>query len=558
MRKALLSMFMTLCGVITYSQNTSSYIYETGTSNPVIYNQPQSRRIYGGSIIKVSYEGSNVMRNTKLQNAMAKACHLWEEQMPTCFPLKIAVRMGNLNNTTALARVETINGNDSVFDYGKLYLKKWYMYPLSEIPEENYTFEFFRDSPDIIITFTNRNVFDYSLSGNTNSGKYDFITVALQAFYKALDLSSLDNTLSSSLPDVQEGYVRSAFRDTSGPEETIVQSELSKNTVVRYLGDGMHDYLEPKWFINYIAVGMGGSVISDTTSCTYPVTAYQGQQSGSVLSTPINDNRNNNNVAQYLSQFYETSGGYGNFVMQNDGTWRKFIYYSNISENDNMVNARQVDGHLIIKTVTENGLNSIVTYSLYEYIPRKSTPVLISAAPFSLYGTNSVLARPLNRDDDEYMEVTIGFTDIEGCANILVEQVDEDYPFPTYYYVDPEDGEFVAIMNKNYKSTFTLHYINAHGETIGNPIEIDLSDFDTNALDMTVSFHGGKIEYNIFEKDMNSKAICTVKNLLSSETSFTRKVDNENGTIDISDLPRGLYLVTFTSGEKRFSTKIVK
>jgi hypothetical protein len=75
---------------------------------------------------------------------------------------------------------------------------------------------------------------------------------------------------------------------------------------------------------------------------------------------------------------------------------------------------------------------------------------------------------------------------------------------------------------------------------------------------MTVSFHGGKIEYNIFEKDMNSKAICTVKNLLSSETSFTRKVDNENGTIDISDLPRGLYLVTFTSGEKRFSTKIVK
>ena len=223
-----------------------------------------------------------------------------------------------------------------------------------------------------------------------------------------------------------------------------------------------------------------------------------------------------------------------------------------------MVNARQVDGHLIIKTVTENGLNSIVTYSLYEYIPRKSTPVLISAAPFSLYGTNSVLARPLNRDDDEYMEVTIGFTDIEGCANILVEQVDEDYPFPTYYYVDPEDGEFVAIMNKNYKSTFTLHYINAHGETIGNPIEIDLSDFDTNALDMTVSFHGGKIEYNIFEKDMNSKAICTVKNLLSSETSFTRKVDNENGTIDISDLPRGLYLVTFTNGEKRFSTKIVK
>lgn len=127
MRKALLSMFMTLCGVIAYSQNTSSYIYETGTSNPVIYNQPQSRRIYGGSIIKVSYEGSNVMRNTKLQNAMAKACHLWEEQMPTCFPLKIAVRMGNLNNTTALARVETINGNDSVFDYGKLYLKKWYM-----------------------------------------------------------------------------------------------------------------------------------------------------------------------------------------------------------------------------------------------------------------------------------------------------------------------------------------------------------------------------------------------------------------------------------------------
>ena len=175
-------MLMAMYMLMVYSQNSVSYIYETGTSNPVLFSQPQTRRIYGGSIINVSFEGGNVLRNTKLQNAVAKACHLWEEQMPTCYPLKIAVRMGTIASSTALARVETIDGNDSSYSYGKLYLKKWYMYPLSEIPDCNYTFDYFRDSPDVIITFTNRNVFDYSISGNTSSGKYDFVTVALQAF----------------------------------------------------------------------------------------------------------------------------------------------------------------------------------------------------------------------------------------------------------------------------------------------------------------------------------------------------------------------------------------
>ena len=62
-------MLMAMYMLMVYSQNSVSYIYETGTSNPVLFSQPQTRRIYGGSIINVSFEGSNVLRkqSSKMQ-----------------------------------------------------------------------------------------------------------------------------------------------------------------------------------------------------------------------------------------------------------------------------------------------------------------------------------------------------------------------------------------------------------------------------------------------------------------------------------------------------------
>lgn len=44
-------MLMAMYMLMVNSQNSVSYIYETGTSNPVLFSQPQTRRIYGGSII---------------------------------------------------------------------------------------------------------------------------------------------------------------------------------------------------------------------------------------------------------------------------------------------------------------------------------------------------------------------------------------------------------------------------------------------------------------------------------------------------------------------------
>lgn len=558
MKRTTLIMLMAMYMLMVYSQNSVSYIYETGTSNPVLFSQPQTRRIYGGSIINVSFEGGNVLRNTKLQNAVAKACHLWEEQMPTCYPLKIAVRMGTIASSTALARVETIDGNDSSYSYGKLYLKKWYMYPLSEIPDCNYTFDYFRDSPDVIITFTNRNVFDYSISGNTSSGKYDFVTVALQAFYKAVSLSSTDYLFQSrSIGDSVEER-QGVNRDITDPEDIVIQSQLDKNTVVRYLGSGMYDRLEPKWFISFIAVGSSGSVISDTTSCTYPVISYQGRNNLLSATSDMAGNRVENGIAQYLAQFKETYGGFGNFVMLNDGTWRKFTSYSSIIENDSVINARQVDGHLIIKTVTQSGMNSIVRYSLYEYLPQKSTPVFISATPYDLYGLNTTLHNRIMRDNDEYMEVEIGFTNIEGCSNILVEQLDDDYPYPTYYYVSPEDSVFTAIMNRDYSSTFTLHYINSNGSTIGNPLVVDLSDYDAGELVMSVTLRRNFIEYDINDKDSAKDITCTIKNVLYPEAVKTIGSCQTSGSIDISDLQKGFYVVVFSNGKKSYSTKIIK
>ena len=63
-----------------------------------------------------------------------------------------------------------------------------------------------------------------------------------------------------------------------------------------------------------------------------------------------------------------------------------------------------------------------------------------------------------------------------------MEQTDADYPVPYTYFVEPEQGYFIAYMNKRYASTFKLTYINDNGQTIGQPLTIDLSGTQKSAV----------------------------------------------------------------------------
>ena len=58
---------------------------------------------------------------------------------------------------------------------------------------------------------------------------------------------------------------------------------------------------------------------------------------------------------------------------------------------------------------------------------------------------NTIVTRA---DDDEYLDVEIGFKNTEGCTEILVEQTDSDYPVPYTYFVDVNAGCFYGLYEQ--------------------------------------------------------------------------------------------------------------
>lgn len=87
---------------------------------------------------------------------------------------------------------------------------------------------------------------------------------------------------------------------------------------------------------------------------------------------------------------------------------------------------------------------------------------------------------------------------------------------------------------------------------------MDLSDYDAGELVMSVTLRRNFIEYDINDKDSAKDITCTIKNVLYPEAVKTIGSCQTSGSIDISDLQKGFYVVVFSNGKKSYSTKIIK
>lgn len=163
---------------------------------------PIIRNTYGGTKITVTFEGN---WSYDMRGAFEYACRIWEEAMPTTFPIRIKAVLDETQSRTELSKIQNkvfIHLNDSLTIYpfsGRstvLQIKGTKYHEFTGADTQTYdniiTKEMFIED-DIIITYYNKdnrlvNNCSFSLDENIASNLYDFVTLVLRDLAKSFGL----------------------------------------------------------------------------------------------------------------------------------------------------------------------------------------------------------------------------------------------------------------------------------------------------------------------------------------------------------------------------------
>lgn len=615
--KLFLSMcsFMPLC-ILAQSSNG---IFTSNNQAVILLEKTESRKVYGGTIINVTYEGDKISSTVK--GAFDHACRIWEENIPTAYPINITVKFSNITDSKCLAIVESKNaGSAGNENYEKVFDKRYEQIYDKTYNKETETLHYFRDTPDAIIQFSSQQPFDYTLNANNlNPDKYDFVTVALQAIGKALGLSlkayANNNNLTKRSPyniytdkllhdnsaqnytlaTSEAAYIESGplgkiegkwylhspavfdaktslsyfKKDPDNKETLIMQPDIiSKGSAIRYIGDGMQVFFSFCGWDRSFVTGMSSSTYEGTsTDDVLPYMPINQSQTPEVAA--VNDT--DTDISTYLSERKE-DGNDGRYILMKDGSWKKYNRRNDLTDNTNY--ARTSDGYLRLKEVTSsygpNGAyrNVNVKHLLSDYIPQKPDVSMNSYKFSDEYSVRSTSRRSYTSStlsNGAFMDVEIGFKNTEGCTEVLVEQTDSDYPVPYFYYADPSAGYFTALMNKDYPSDFKLTYINKNGETESEPFTVDL----TNAImplpsNIAITINGNILHFSLIiiqKPDDHLIPICQyyITDPENLNIYIEGSCKEPYGDIDISNLQSGkVYILKVFYMGKTYSKKWMK
>lgn len=495
----------------------------------------------------------------------------------------------------------------------KIYAKRFIqIYGRDSYPDDNAAFEFYKESEDAVIRFSNKVKFNYSIeTGNLSSNEYDFITVATQALIKAMGFTckayNVNNQLSISTPankftyslltndpivnyqiatsnntyirpeygstswllecdtPYKQGISLNYFAESDNIETAIMQYGISKGSYIRYIGKSVNDFFSFCGWERPIVTGIEGYNIEAAN--TNNVIIYQGINSTySKQRISPKTTQYDNDFIMYLDSISEV-GKEGDFILLKNGTWRQYYDLKDLTDNDNY--ARTADGYLRLKTVYKSWgpghqyYNWHVTYKLYDYIPQRPIAAIQNYAT----STNALLTNDKRNftkttNNDVFLDVEIGYKNIEGTDYILVEQTDADYPIPYTYVIDnPHSGSFIAYMNQKYPSTFKLTYINSNGQTSGDPFTIDLTSAES-ILDLgKVNIQANKdcIKYSVASNNQDIELNYNISDITNGNIVSNGNITQNTGTIDISSLPHGIYLLKiYNKGIKTHEFKWIR
>lgn len=194
-----------------------------------------------------------------------------------------------------------------------------------------------------------------------------------------------------------------------------------------------------------------------------------------------------------------------------------------------------------------------------KYFTRDFTPQQASIKYSKVHQVNQKNRRGISADDEYFVDVEIGISNLEGTKKVIVEQLDEGERLPFQYEVeDFRKGYFIANLDRDLSTQLTVISYNDNGfkrsntitiMPVGNPtVKIDFNryaDFITVQGLSESQLESGRLSYSI---QCLATTIPTVKN----------KRLNGN-TIDICNIPDGVYVLTlFDKNNKIGNYKFAK
>ena len=107
-RKYLLAISLALfLGSWVHAQEAIKVYASSGT--PFKIGLSSERKVYGGTIINVTYQGSKFSSPT-VKGAFEYACKLVEDAIPTTYPINITVKFTKISDNNCLAMVTNRDG----------------------------------------------------------------------------------------------------------------------------------------------------------------------------------------------------------------------------------------------------------------------------------------------------------------------------------------------------------------------------------------------------------------------------------------------------------------
>lgn len=651
MKKILMLVAITLFCKVSYGQDINEI--ESFVSNNVVsknYGLPIIRNIYGGTKIIVEFQGN---WTNEMKGAFEYACKIWEEAMPTTFPIRVLAKLDETKESSALSKIsfKTVsNAGRTPYIYsttstwtqvkGSLFLELSGRYDADMY--HNIVSEDMFVEPDITLTYYNKSgkLVDncsFSIGNLSDNNYYDFVTLVLRDLaksfglvwrytnvrneqfrinkndilpYESLALSAAGYNLRTEQGSLHDAYMNSLqdtlrvvvnrtdvwslyapstwntvgslncfFADNQKKITQLLSPDFGRGTVVRDLSDRhtcnmFRDLLS--WDANLI-VGMGDSFAAQTSSTSEIVpfggeftfanttSTLTGMSSGGVdkiseKSVAIADDESFNWYSALLKFHpnYRSNGSSSAFgwtvsLMLKDGTW-DVVFEENtgimspvpFSTSDLTVHyniedyARTCDGYLRCRitekfySLPSNRTNTV--YSVLDYLPQR-----VQMA--------KTMVMPCVDEEDYYREVKIGLRNIEGVTRVVVSQLDEGNDFAYEYEVpDFEKGYFIATVDREFTSTFTITAYNKNGSTVSYPyvlepltpvdeIELMISKKNDNIY---VSPLSRKRQRNI---DRNYISTCQLYKVDSNVQKCVQGITVSKNNIDVSCLNKGIYLL---------------
>lgn len=270
------------------------------------------RPVYGGT--KIIADLPNDWCDEQ-QAAFRYACELWEEVLPTCFPIRITVlsqtKNQNLSNGDALSRVTTVgeeNGYYSPYSYRPQVKATTFMEYIgkydTDIFHDEFDITYFQEQDFKITYYEYANmkfddIYSFSIDAGNVGSKYDFITQALRDIAKGLGFRGTWKERNGYLEiDSSKKFPFDAYVTSNLTQHSVNGTKISYNLPTSGqvgIGDGFYLYAPNPWnnnlSLNYF--------VPDTTRKLTQLLDWDFKR-GTVIRS-ITDNKTNSAFKNFLA-----------------------------------------------------------------------------------------------------------------------------------------------------------------------------------------------------------------------------------------------------------------